>query len=210
MPSALLLACLVQVAVSGMQAELDDKDRIIRDLEAKVARLTEQLSDSEDRCATVEDRLEATLEAKAATEQRAKEERRVHSEQMRELRGQIDTLERQRDAAVAEEKRRGSTAVLSASESAAKAAEAALEKEREMRVQHLATVGIRRMFQAGLAKGWSAWHDMWEEKTRQQRLLKAAAARLAKPKVSKHAMPFFQQPLTPSRALRLGFWMAIR
>ena len=79
-----------------------------------------------------------------------------------------------------------------------------------MRVQHLATVGIRRMFQAGIAKGWSAWHDMWEEKTRQQRLLKAAAARLAKPKVSKRAMPFFQQPLTPSRALRLGFWMAIR
>ena len=61
--------------------------------------------------------------------------------------------------------------------------EAELEAEREKRVQHLATVGIRRMFQAGLAKGWSAWHDLWFEKVRQQNLLKKAASRLAKPKL---------------------------
>ena len=176
-----------QTAVAGMQAELDVKDRALRDAEAKIARLTEQLNDAEERCANLEERLEQTLEAKSATEQRAKEERRIHAEQLRELKGTIDMLERARDAAIEAERRAASTQMVDASEAAKKAAQAELEAEREKRVQHLATVGIRRMFQAGIAKGWSAWHDLWEEKVRQQRLLKAAAARLSKPKVRRPA-----------------------
>ena len=59
-----------------------------------------------------------------------------------------------------------------------------VEEERAKRVEHLGQVGLRRIMQQGLAKGWSAWHEMWEEKARQQRLLKGAAARLAKPKLA--------------------------
>ena len=59
-----------------------------------------------------------------------------------------------------------------------------LEEEREKRVEHLAKVGIRRMFQHGLAKGWTTWHDSYLEKARQKRLLKASAGRLMKPRLA--------------------------
>ena len=58
-----------------------------------------------------------------------------------------------------------------------------LEVERAKRVEHLANVGLRRMFQQGLARGWSAWHELWSEKVRQTNLLKSSAARLSKPKL---------------------------
>ena len=59
-----------------------------------------------------------------------------------------------------------------------------LERERQKRVEHIAQIGLRRMFQGALAKGWSAWFDMWEEKTRQRRMLAASAGRLSKPKLA--------------------------
>ena len=37
------------------------------------------------------------------------------------------------------------------------------------------------MANAGLLRGWGAWHDKHEEVTRQRRMLAAAAARLARP-----------------------------
>ena len=42
----------------------------------------------------------------------------------------------------------------------------------------------RRIGQLGLARGWSAWAAQWEERTRQQRLLAAAGARLLRPKLA--------------------------
>ena len=59
-----------------------------------------------------------------------------------------------------------------------------LEAEREKRVAHLGQVGIRRLMQQGLARGWTAWHDMYAEKLRQRRLLKQAGNRLTRPKLS--------------------------
>ena len=58
-----------------------------------------------------------------------------------------------------------------------------LEAEKQ-RVEHIAQVGLRRMFQGKLAKGWTAWLDMYLEKVHQQRLLAQSAGRLAKPKLS--------------------------
>ena len=52
-----------------------------------------------------------------------------------------------------------------------------LEAERQKRVEHLAQVGMRRIMQQGLARGWSAWYDQWEEYTRNKRLLAAAGQR---------------------------------
>ena len=59
-----------------------------------------------------------------------------------------------------------------------------MERERDKRVQNLAQVGLRRILAQGLAKGWSAWYDMWSQKTHQSRLLAASAGRLAKPKLA--------------------------
>ena len=58
------------------------------------------------------------------------------------------------------------------------------EIEREERVQHIAQVGIRRIMQQGLAKGWTAWHDKWVTLSRQRNLLKASAGRLMKPRLA--------------------------
>ena len=41
--------------------------------------------------------------------------------------------------------------------------EAQLEEERIKRVEHLANVGLRRIFQQSLARGWSAWLEMYQE-----------------------------------------------
>ena len=62
-----------------------------------------------------------------------------------------------------------------------------LEEERQKRVEHIAQVGMRRIMQQGLAKGWTAWHDQWANKVHQKRLLAASAGRLAKPKLA-HAV----------------------
>jgi hypothetical protein len=58
-----------------------------------------------------------------------------------------------------------------------------LEEEKEKRIAHLQRMAARRIMQKDLSRGMSAWIDMWSTKKRQQRLLLAAAARLAKPKV---------------------------
>ena len=36
----------------------------------------------------------------------------------------------------------------------------------------------------GILRGWTAWQEMWEEAARQKRMLAAAGARLAKPKLA--------------------------
>ena len=65
----------------------------------------------------------------------------------------------------------------------ARLAQEQLEREREARVQHLAKVGLRRICQMGLARGWTAWHDQWEAYTRNKRMLANSAQRLARPKL---------------------------
>ena len=62
-------------------------------------------------------------------------------------------------------------------------AEEALEAERAKRVEHLGQLGIKKLMNQGLARGWGAWHTMWFEKVRKRNLLKQAGARLTRPKV---------------------------
>ena len=54
-------------------------------------------------------------------------------------------------------------------------------EERQKRIEHLKQGAMRRMLNAGLARGWSAWEDLYREKKREQQLLRQAAARLARP-----------------------------
>ena len=70
--------------------------------------------------------------------------------------------------------------------------EAELEAEREKRVQHLSQIGVKRMMNHKLSLGWSAWYEMYTEYLRKQRLLKAASARLTKPKLV-HAFAHWQE-----------------
>ena len=60
-----------------------------------------------------------------------------------------------------------------------------LEREKEKRVAHLGEMGVKRLMNQGLARGWSAWHEVWAEKVRKRNLLKQAGARLTKPKLVK-------------------------
>ena len=63
----------------------------------------------------------------------------------------------------------------------AKQMEEQLEAEKEKRVAHLQQQAMRRIANAGIASGFSAWQEQWEEAARQKRMLAAAGARLARP-----------------------------
>ena len=56
--------------------------------------------------------------------------------------------------------------------------------ERERRVEHIGQMALRRIVQAGLARGWQQWYDEYYEAKRQKQLLAQAAGRLAKPQLS--------------------------
>ena len=58
-----------------------------------------------------------------------------------------------------------------------------LEAEKEKRVAHLQQLGVRRLCQQGLARGWTAWVDVYESQQRKKRLHMTAGARMAKPKM---------------------------
>ena len=59
-----------------------------------------------------------------------------------------------------------------------------LAEEKEKRVQHLQQIGVRRIANMGLARGWSAWHELHIEHIRKRQLLRQAAGRLARPKLT--------------------------
>ena len=55
------------------------------------------------------------------------------------------------------------------------------ERQKQRRMEELAGKAARRMGNQGLVRGWTAWHEQWEEAARQRRMLAAASARLARP-----------------------------
>ena len=74
-----------------------------------------------------------------------------------------------------------------------------LEKEKQKRVEHLAQVGLRRMFQQGPARGWTAWHDLYEHNLYQKRLSQSAA--LSKPRLV-HAVTHWRTDYESDTKLR--------
>jgi len=69
-------------------------------------------------------------------------------------------------------------------EEAAKQAALALEQEQEKRIAHLQQQAARRMGNRDLSMGWSVWHELWEEVSKQKRMLAAAGARLSRPQLT--------------------------
>ena len=62
--------------------------------------------------------------------------------------------------------------------------EAAGATERARRVEALAGKAMKRIQNAGIIAGWTAWQGQWEEAAWQKRMLAGAAARLARPQLA--------------------------
>jgi uncharacterized protein (UPF0254 family) len=58
-----------------------------------------------------------------------------------------------------------------------------LEREKDARVAHLGNMGLKRLMNQGLARGWAAWHGLWSNNIRKRNLLKKAGMRITKPKL---------------------------
>ena len=111
------------------------------------------------------------LQKQLAEEQAAKERLRQEVERLqREIKEQLtEAVEAQR---VALERQR---ATLTGSLEA---------QEKEKRLEELSRKAAKRMSNQGILRGWAAWHEQYEEAARQKRMLAAAAARLAKPRLT--------------------------
>ena len=55
------------------------------------------------------------------------------------------------------------------------------EAEREKRVAELGRKVSRRILNAGLSRGWEAWHSKWAQAVRERQLLAGAANRMLRP-----------------------------
>ena len=71
------------------------------------------------------------------------------------------TLEQERDKLLMEAQRKETHSAEVEKLIEQRAAAQTQREEREKRVEHLANVGLRRMFQQGLAKGWTAWQEQY-------------------------------------------------
>jgi len=58
-----------------------------------------------------------------------------------------------------------------------------LEKEREKRVAHLQDLGVRRLLQFNLARGWTAWLEGYRSILHMKRIMRASVARLSRPRM---------------------------
>ena len=59
-----------------------------------------------------------------------------------------------------------------------------LALEREKRIEHTKEMAIRRIGKRDLARGWTAWFDLYSQIVYERRLLQQAGNKLTKPKMS--------------------------
>lgn len=145
--------------------------------------LMQQRKELEAQLQKTEDEKELQVaEAKVEAERQALVMRREHEEHVRDLEDQLqaakdETARVLEDHEEAHKAQREQELCASAESVALAERDAArrLEEERDKRVQHLQSIGVRRLCQQGLARGWTAWLDQYREYTRQLRLLKVRA-----------------------------------
>merc|ERR1740130_1804842 len=104
-------------------------------------------------------------------------------QQVKEARAEVQELqaELKRQVAAAKVNEEKALARLRTELTGSAEEQAAMQLEKEQRVEQLAHKAIKRTMNQGIMKGFSAWHDMWEVATRQKRMIAAAGARLARP-----------------------------
>ena len=124
---------------------------------------------------------------------RLRAQREGHNATMMQLTEELERVRQECQAKVdaAERSRAEMLAKLSALDGGVALAEEALkaqleqeEKDKEQRVKHLCEMIGRRILKKDLSRGWTAWMEMWEEKTVQKRKLQAAASRLRAPELA--------------------------
>ena len=59
-----------------------------------------------------------------------------------------------------------------------------MAEEREKRVEELYKKSAKRMGNQGILRGWTAWHDKYEDHVRQKQMLASAGGRLLRPKLA--------------------------
>ena len=59
-----------------------------------------------------------------------------------------------------------------------------LQAEKQKRIEHTGAMAIKRIGKRDLSRGWQCWLDAYLEKRHSLNLLKASAARLARPKLA--------------------------
>ena len=94
----------------------------------------------------------------------------------------------ERRLALAEEAKAGLMSKLTELDGGAEAARQQmmeeLAKENEKRVEHLCQMIARRMMKKELVRGWTGWHEMWDEERRRKRQLAHAAGMLKNPELT--------------------------
>ena len=123
--------------------------------------------------------LQAAQEEREAAVRELRQEHRTtkekHATELAALRSEMAAAL----AAAADER---SAALERQREELAGSSEEAIEaRAKEERIELLRKQAARRIQNAGITAGWTAWHAMWEERAYQKRLLAGAAARLARP-----------------------------
>jgi Ca2+-binding EF-hand superfamily protein len=171
------------VMQSQMQAEINAKEDALQAALDKIVRLEAELEVVNAKLSAATQSNEQLLAQKNAQAEAFKEERRGFVERVRALENELkhEKEERVRERELAEDMRLAD--VSRGVDSMRSEAERLLEEEREKRVAHLQAVGVRRLLQKGLARGWSAWLEAHQEKQRRLRMLKAAGARLLRPRL---------------------------
>ena len=182
-------------AAAALQAQVDETAYVRAHLEAELAERTANASQLEQACARLvaemlkeraaSDSFKDTLEAakrSAALQAQADEAARVRAHLEAELQAQADEAARVRAHLEAEKDTLEATLAQERAQMEANAVEAAAalraqaeeqrkqeERDEEKRVQHLSEMIARRILQRNLARGWTAWHGMWEDKVTAKR-----------------------------------------
>ena len=177
-------------AAAALQAQVDESAYVRAHLEAELAERTANVSQLEQACTRMvaemlkeraaSDSFKDTLEAakrSAALQVQADEAARVRAHLEAELQAQADEAARVRahlgaekealEATLAQERAQmEANAVEAAAALQAQAEEQRKQEERDewKRVQHLTEMIARSILRRNLARGWTAWHGMWEEK----------------------------------------------
>ena len=131
-----------------------------------------------------EDEQQLKLAAIAADHEKLESEiREEHEDHARELEEQLRAALAERDKLIFEHETQHKREAERLAKAAAEHAELLeqkygrkMEEAQESKVAHLAQIGIKRLMQQGLARGWTTWHDIHVDRTRRRRLLQVTLA----------------------------------
>ena len=130
-----------------MQSEVEAKERTIRNLEAQINNLQYLLEEKAAENLLLTRKNEEVTEAKERVDKAIKDERREHHQNISAMKEQVVTLEQERDKLLMEAQRKETHSAEVEKLIEQRAAAQTQREEREKRVEHLANVGLRRMFQ---------------------------------------------------------------